>query len=272
MVDKAYASADGHLLIVPERGALRVTTELGRLRCAPGAASWCRNVLFSVAIDGEFARGCWRPTPARLPYRSSAPSAPTASPRRATSRRPSRYEDRECAFQITKFAAASASAATHSVFDVVAWRGTYAPVVYDLERFVPVNAVKCDHPTRRSSRCSRCRRRRACRGRLRRLPERYACAVDTFRPPYFHKNVMSEFMGLIRGAATAGRAIGPAAPSLHGAGVPHGPDAETFAAASTCDVAARHARGRPGLHVRDGARLRAPAYALGGPAPRRGYA
>ncbi|KAH8076531.1 homogentisate 1,2-dioxygenase [Aureococcus anophagefferens] len=244
MVDKAYASADGHLLIVPERGALRVTTELGRLRCAPGSCLVVpRNVLFSVAIDGEFARG-WV-----LETYAGAFTLPELGPIGANGLAEARdfeapvawYEDRECAFQIvTKFRGGfRASAATHSVFDVVAWRGTYAPVVYDLERFVPVNAVKCDHPD--PSIFTVLTVPSATPGvpvaDFVVFPERYACAVDTFRPPYFHKNVMSEFMGLIRGAYDGkGERFGPGCASLHGAGVPHGPDAETFAAASTCDT------------------------------------
>ena len=275
MVDKAYASADGHLLIVPERGALRVTTELGRLRCAPGSCLVVpRNVLFSVAIDGEFARG-WV-----LETYAGAFALPELGPIGSNGLAEARdfeapvawYEDRPCAFQIvTKFRGAfHASAATHSVFDVVAWRGTYAPVVYDLERFVPVNAVKCDHPD--PSIFTVLTVPSATPGvpvaDFVVFPERYACAVDTFRPPYFHKNVMSEFMGLIRGAYDGkGERFGPGCASLHGAGVPHGPDAETFALASTCDTSrpAMLAGGLAFMFETNALLGVAPRYALGGP-------
>jgi len=144
---------------------------------------------------------------------------------------------------VTKFQGALfAAAATHSPFDVVAWRGNYAPYVYDLACFAPVNSVLTEHPD--PSIFTVLTVPSAVPGvpiaDFVIFPQRYLCAIDTFRPPYFHKNVMSEYMGNLRGAydAKAADAFGPGCASLHGVGVPHGPDSETFAKATAADTSA----------------------------------
>ena len=102
------------------------------------------------------------------------------------------------------------------------------------------------------------------------FPPRILAMEHTFRPPWFHRNVASEFMGLIHGVYDA-KAEGfmPGGASLHNCMTGHGPDAETFEKASAADLSqptriTRH----DGVHVRDargdpaharGARVRAAA-------------
>ena len=50
-------------------------------------------------------------------------------------------------------------------------------------------------------------------------------AEGTFRPPWFHRNVMSEYMGLIEGAYDAKEGgFAPGGGSLHNQMNGHGPD------------------------------------------------
>jgi homogentisate 1,2-dioxygenase len=124
----------------------------------------------------------------------------------------------------------------HSPFDIVAWHGNYAPFKYDLRRFNTINTVSFDHPdpsiftvlTVKSGNPG------VALADFVIFPPRWMVAENTFRPPYFHRNCMSEFMGLISGGYDA-KAEGflPGGASLHSAMSAHGPDASTFEKASS---------------------------------------
>ena len=128
----------------------------------------------------------------------------------------------------------------HSPLDVVAWHGNYAPYKYDLARFNSINTVSFDHPdpsiftvlTSASDTPGMANIDVVI------FPPRWLVAEHTFRPPYFHRNLMSEFMGLIHGAYDA-KAEGflPGGASLHNSMSPHGPDAETFGKATSAELA-----------------------------------
>jgi homogentisate 1,2-dioxygenase len=127
----------------------------------------------------------------------------------------------------------------HSPLDVVAWHGNLTPFKYDLSRFAPIGAVAFDHPdpsiyTVLSSDSDTPGMPNA---DFVIFPERWSVAEDTFRPPWYHRNVMSEFMGLIKGVydAKPGGFV-PGGMSLHNSFLPHGPDADAFQAASKSEL------------------------------------
>lgn len=126
----------------------------------------------------------------------------------------------------------------HSAFDVVAWRGNYAPYKYDLSKFVTVNSVSVDHldPSIFTVLTIPSAEPGVAAIDFVIFPPRWMCAERTFRPPYYHRNCMSEFMGLIDGGYDAKVGFVPGGSSLHGIGVPHGPDAATFEAATRADT------------------------------------
>jgi homogentisate 1,2-dioxygenase len=69
------------------------------------------------------------------------------------------------------------------------------------------------------------------------FPERWQVAEHSFRPPWFHMNIMSEFMGLIYGQYDAKpEGFVPGGVSLHNCMLPHGPDSDAFTKASTAKL------------------------------------
>ncbi|HYC37452.1 MAG TPA: homogentisate 1,2-dioxygenase [Usitatibacter sp.] len=228
--------ADGELLVVPQQGALTFATELGRLVVAPGEIAVIpRGIKFRVEIGGDLVRGyaCENyGAPLRLPDLGPIGSNGLASPRDFLAP-VADYEDREAPTQlIAKFAGHLWQAQLeHSPLDVVAWHGNYHPYKYDLARFNAINTVSFDHPdpsiftvlTSPSDTPGMANVDFVI------FPPRWMVAEDTFRPPYFHRNVMSEFMGLIRGEYDAKKeGFVPGACSLHNAMSAHGPDRASY--------------------------------------------
>jgi len=239
-----FYNADGELLVVPQQGALRFATEFGLLEVRPGEVSVLpRGVKFRVEpLDGP-SRGyvCENyGAPLTLPERGPIGANGLANPRDFLSP-VAAYEDREEPSRLTvKWGGAfHVCEIGQSPLDVVAWHGNYAPYKYDLKRFCPVNAVLFDHPD--PSIFTVLTAPTAVPGTANVdfviFPERWMVAEHSFRPPWYHMNVMSEFMGLIEGVydAKPGGFL-PGGMSLHNAMLPHGPDAEAFARASTEDL------------------------------------
>ena len=142
----------------------------------------------------------------------------------------------------------------HSPLDVVAWHGNYAPYKYDLRRFSPVGPILFDHadPSIFTVLTSPSETPGTANIDFVIFPERWAVAENTFRPPWYHMNVMSEFMGLVYGRYDAKpQGFVPGGCSLHNTMLPHGPDVDAFEAASTRRAEAAQARGDAGVHVRD---------------------
>lgn len=238
MEDRFFYSADGEMLIVPQLGALRFYTELGILEVNPGEICVIpRGVKFRVVLADKQARGyiCENyGLPFRLPELGPIGANGLANPR--DFKAPvAAYDDREGEFRITaKFLGRLWSAAIdHSPLDVVAWHGNYAPYKYDLALFNCINTVSFDHPDpsiytvlTSPSNCD-----------FAIFPPRWMVAEHTFRPPWFHRNLMNEFMGLVFGAYDA-KAEGfvPGGASLHNCMAGHGPDAETFERASNAEL------------------------------------
>ncbi len=172
------------------------------------------------------------------------------------------YEDRAGSFElVTKFCGEIfASRLEHSPLDVVAWIGNSAPYRYDLARFNVINSVSFDHPD--PSIFTVLTSASATPGVANVdfviFPPRWAVAEHTFRPPWYHRNMMSEFMGLVRGVYDA-KPVGfvPGGASLHNSMSPHGPEAAVFERASIGATETRTARQHAGDHVRVALRDRA---------------
>ncbi len=240
MTERAFCNADGEMLIVPQQGRLRLVTELGVLETAPGEIALIpRGMRFRADLPDGPSRGyiCENFGAAfRLPELGPIGSNGLANTRDFLTP-VAAYEERDTPHElITKFAGNLWSATmAHSPLDVVAWHGNLTPCKYDLANFMVIGSTSFDHPdpsidtvlTSPSDTVG------TANADFVIFPPRWLVGENTFRPPWYHRNVMSEFMGLIHGVYDA-KAEGfvPGGASLHNAWVAHGPDAETFERAS----------------------------------------
>jgi homogentisate 1,2-dioxygenase len=247
MRDRVFFNADGELLIAPWDGALRLRTELGVLEARPGQIAVIpRGVRFAVDIlDGQ-ARGyvCENYGAAfRLPELGPIGANGLANARDFLAP-VAAFEDHETETEvIQKFQGGLWRVVLPwSPLDVVAWHGNLTPYIYDLARFNTINTVSFDHPdpsifTVLTS-PSEVAGTANCDFVI--FPPRWMVAEHTFRPPWFHRNVMSEFMGLVRGVYDAKAAgFAPGGASLHNSMNGHGPDRESYGAAISAPLAPR---------------------------------
>ncbi len=244
MQGRFFYDADAELVIVPQQGRLHVETELGVLDAAPQEILLIpRGVRFRVALPDGAARGyvCENfGAFLRLPDLGPIGSNGLANARDFLTPHAA-FEDVEGDFElVAKFQGNLWRAAIgHSPLDVVAWHGNYAPAKYDLRRFNTIGSISYDHPdpsiftvlTSPSDTPGTANMDFAI------FPPRWLVAQDTFRPPWFHRNVASEFMGLVHGAYDAkAEGFAPGGASLHNCMSGHGPDAATFEKASAADL------------------------------------
>ncbi|MDF3290397.1 homogentisate 1,2-dioxygenase [Streptomyces silvisoli] len=244
MTDRIFSDADGELLIVPQRGGLLLRTEFGLLRAEPGHIALIpRGVRFRVELLDADARGyvCENyGQPFRLPDLGPIGANGLANARDFLAP-VAAYEDREGPVEVVnKFGGNLWTAAyDHSPLDVVAWHGNYLPYVYDLHRFNVIGSISYDHPDPSifTVLTSPTDTPGLAGVDFVVFAPRWLVGEDTFRPPYFHRNVMSEFMGLVEGAYDA-KAEGfvPGGSSLHNMMSAHGPDRETFDKASAAEL------------------------------------
>jgi len=244
MTDRFFYSADGELLIVPQEGRLDIATELGRLEVGPfEIAVIPRGVRFAVSLPDGTARGyiCENfGALLRLPDLGPIGSNGLANPRDFLTPHAA-YEDREGDFELVAKMNGNLWRADigHSPLDVVAWHGNYAPYKYDLRRFNTIGSISFDHPDPSIFLVLQSQTDTPGVDSLDFVifPPRWLAAEDTFRPPWFHRNVASEFMGLVHGVYDA-KAEGfvPGGASLHNCMSGHGPDADTFEKASHSDT------------------------------------
>lgn len=244
MQGRFFYNADAETLIVPQQGRLHLATELGVVEVEPQEIAVVpRGVRFRVELPDGSARGyvCENfGALLRLPDLGPIGSNGLANPRDFLSPQAA-FEDVEGGFElVAKFQGHLWRADIgHSPLDVVGWHGNYAPYKYDLRRFNAIGSISHDHPdpsiflvlhspsdTPGTSNLD-----------FAIFPPRWLVAQDTFRPPWFHRNIASEFMGLIHGAYDA-KAEGfvPGGSSLHNCMTGHGPDAATFEKASNADL------------------------------------
>lgn len=244
MDTRAFQNSDGEMLIVPQQGDMRIVTELGRMEVSPGHIALIpAGMRFRVEIEGP-VRGyiCENFGAAfRLPDLGPIGANGLANPRDFETPI-AWFEDRDEDFEIVQKFNGKLWTTTidHSPFDVVAWHGNSAPCRYDLSRFNTMNTVSFDHPdpsiftvltspsdTPGTANCD-----------FVIFPPRWMVGEDTFRPPWFHRNVMSEFMGLIHGVydAKEGGGFVPGGASLHNQFNGHGPDANSTRKAMEADL------------------------------------
>jgi homogentisate 1,2-dioxygenase len=240
MSDHFFYDADGELLIVPQQGALVFRTEFGVIEAGPGEIVVIpRGVKFQTRLRDSAARGyvCENyGAPFTLPNRGVIGANGLANSRDFLTPVAAFEDDEHRARLSVKWGGRFyACELDHSPLDVVAWHGNYAPYKYDLRRFSPVGALLFDHPDPSIFCVLTSPSTQPGVGDIdfAIFPERWQVAEDTFRPPWFHLNVMSEFMGLIFGAYDAKPGgFAPGGVSLHNAMLPHGPDADAVAAAT----------------------------------------
>lgn len=244
MQDRFFYDADGELLVVPQQGRLRLDTELGRLAIEPlEVAVIPRGIRFRVELLDGAARGYVLENfgaPLTLPERGPIGANGLANTRDFLAP-VAAYEDVDGDFTlIAKFTGGFWQCRIgHSPLDVVAWHGNYYPYKYDLRRFSPIGSIRFDHPDPSISTVltSASDTPGTANVDFAIFPPRILVMEDTFRPPWFHRNTASEFMGLIQGIYD-GKAQGFVAGgcSLHNCMSGHGPDADTFEQASQADT------------------------------------
>jgi homogentisate 1,2-dioxygenase len=245
MTNRFFYSADGEWLLVPQQGTLTIDTELGRIEVEPQEIVVIpRGLRFRVsARDAATARGyiCENfGAPFRLPDLGPIGSNGLANPR--DFQIPvAAYEDLDMSCElVAKFLGKLWSAEMdHSPLDVVAWHGNNVPYKYDLRRFNTIGSISYDHPDPSIFLVLHSPSDTAGTSNIDFVvfPPRWLAAQNTFRPPWFHRNVANEFMGLIHGVYDA-KSTGfvPGGSSLHNCMSAHGPDAATFAKASASDT------------------------------------
>jgi homogentisate 1,2-dioxygenase len=244
MTERFFYNADGEMLIVPEKGALRLLTECGVIEASAGEiAVLPRGLKFRVELPDGAARGyvCENyGTIFRLPELGAIGANGLANSR--DFQVPvAWFEDCEGAFeQICKFGGNLwACEIGFSPLNVVAWHGNYVPYKYDLRRFNTIGSISFDHPdpsiftvlTSVSHEVGVAN----CDFVI--FPDRWLVAENTFRPPWYHRNFMSEYMGLVYGQYDAKEeGFVPGGGSLHNQFSAHGPDADAFQKASNAEL------------------------------------
>jgi homogentisate 1,2-dioxygenase len=249
MARRAFVNADGELLIVPQQGRLLITTEMGVLEVKPGEIALLpRGVVFKVALpDSDAGAGPSRGyvcenygAQFRLPELGPIGSNGLANARDFQAP-VAAFETEAGGYELVKKSSGRLWRAPmkQSPFNVVAWHGNLAPVKYDTAHFMTIGSISFDHPdpsiftvltspsdTPGTANCD-----------FVIFPPRWLVMEDTFRPPWYHRNLMSEFMGLVYGEYDAKPGgFKPGGASLHNAMVPHGPDEEAFEKASGAEL------------------------------------
>jgi len=239
-----FTDADGELLFVPQAGRLELLTELGRIMVEPGQIALIpRGVRFRALLPDGTAKGyvCENHGSLfRLPDLGPIGANGLANPRDFETP-VAWFEDRDDTMQVIQKFMGSLWTTTldHSPLDVVAWHGNLAPWRYDLARFNTINTVSFDHPD--PSIFTLLTSPSDVPGRANAdfviFPPRWMVAEGTFRPPWFHRNIMSEAMGLITGAYDAkAEGFAPGGISLHNLMAGHGPDLASWQGASAADL------------------------------------
>ncbi len=244
-MEHVFWNADGEFLIVPQLGRLDIATELGRLAVAPGEiAVLPRGIRFRVALADGVARGyiCENHGAAlRLPDLGPIGANGLANPRDFLYP-VAWYEDRDEPTELVQKYMGRLWATTldHSPLDVVAWHGSLAPCKYDLARFMVIGTISYDHPDPSifTVLTSPTDTPGAANMDFAVFAPRWLVAENTFRPPWFHRNIMNECMGLVHGAYDAKEGgFLPGGLSLHGIHSAHGPDAASTERAMAADLA-----------------------------------
>jgi homogentisate 1,2-dioxygenase len=281
MRDEYFYNADGEMLIVPQQGSLRFATEFGIIDFGPGEICVLpRGVKVRVELTGGPARGyvCENYGGAfRLPERGPIGANCLANPRDFLTPIAA-FEDSDAPSLLTvKWGGALWTAEiAHSPLDVVAWHGNYAPYKYDLRNFSPVGPVLFDHadPSIFTVLTSPSETPGTANIDFVLFSDRWLVGENTFRPPWYHMNVMSEFMGLVYGVydAKTGGGFSPGGISLHNTMLPHGPDKDAFERASNAELKPHRIENTLAFMFETRFPQRVTAFAAGHPALQADYA
>jgi homogentisate 1,2-dioxygenase len=279
MRDEYFYNADGEMLFVPQHGEVRFWTEFGIIDAAPGEIIVIpRGVKLRVELPGGPARGyvCENYGGAfTLPERGPIGANCLANPRDFLTP-VAAYEDRDApSLLYVKWGGSLWRAELdHSPLDVVAWHGNYAPYKYDLRRFSPVGPVLFDHadPSIFTVLTSPSETQGTANVDFVCFPDRWMVAENTFRPPWYHMNCMSEFMGLVYGQYDAKpQGFVPGGFSLHNTMLPHGPDVDAFEGASNAELKPHKLEGTMAFMFETRFPQRVTAYAAAAPELQRAY-
>ena len=236
MQDRFFSDNDGELLFVPYLGELLIFTELGKLSIVPGQIAVIpRGIKFQIELISSVACGylCENlAAPLTLPQLGPIGANGLANPRhflypKAAFEEKSNQTTLICKYQNHLWSAES----NHSPLNVVAWHGNYSPYCYDLSLFNTINSVSFDHPDPSifTVLTSESTLPGVANLDFVIFPSRWLVAEHTFRPPYFHRNIMSELMGLIKGEYDAKKeGFEPGGISIHNCMTAHGPDYDTY--------------------------------------------
>ena len=250
MGQRALVNADGELLIVPQQGDLRIVTELGLLDVKPGEIALIpRGLVFKIDLADDAAEHGARGyvcenygAQFRLPELGPIGSNGLANARDFQAPVAAAESEDAGSYELIKKHGGALWRAhlPQTPFNVVAWHGNLAPIKYDTANFMTIGSISFDHPdpsiftvltspsdTPGTANCD-----------FVIFPPRWLVMEDTFRPPWYHRNLMSEFMGLVHGEYDAKpQGFKPGGASLHNCMVPHGPDEEAFDKASNASLA-----------------------------------
>ncbi len=279
MASRVFQDNDGELLFIPQRGEIALFTEFGRLAVAPGEIALVpRGAKFRVELAGGPASGYLAENygaPFRLPELGPIGANGLASPRDFLAP-VAAFEDVDAPGEIVVKAGGHLWSARldHSPLDVVAWHGTSCPAKYELARFNTMNTVSFDHPDPSifTVLTSPSDTPGTANADFVIFPPRWMVAEDTFRPPYFHRNAMSEFMGLVKGAYDAKQGgFVPGGASLHNVMTAHGPDLASHRAASAARLEPKRIEATLAFMVESRHPFEPTAFALATPALDRAY-
>ena len=244
MQDRYFVDSDGELLLVPELGAIILHTELGPMRVSPGEIAVVpRGIRFKVELTDVVARGyVCENFGANFVLPERGPIGANGLANERDFRIPhAAFEERNHRVQVVNKFGGNLWAADydHSPLDVVAWHGNYAPYKYDTASYMVIGTISFDHPDPSifTVLTSPTDTQGLANVDFVIFPPRWLVGENTFRPPWFHRNIMSEYMGLVTGTYDA-KAEGfvPGGASLHNTYTSHGPDADTHARASTAEL------------------------------------
>ncbi|MGH3249441.1 MAG: homogentisate 1,2-dioxygenase [Trebonia sp.] len=244
MRDRYLVDSDGELLFVPELGAVVLHTELGPLHVRPGEIAVVpRGIRFKVELADAFARGFLCENLGAnftLPERGPIGANGLANERDFLIPHAA-FEERNHTVQVVNKFGGNLWAADydHSPLDVVAWHGNYAPYKYDTANYMVIGTISYDHPDPSiyTVLTSPTDTPGLANVDFVIFPPRWLVGEDTFRPPWFHRNIMSEYMGLVTGTYDAkAEGFTPGGGSLHNTFASHGPDVDTYAKASAADL------------------------------------
>jgi homogentisate 1,2-dioxygenase len=237
-------NSDGEFLFVPQIGGIEILTEMGRLEVSPSEVAVVpRGVKFQVNPLSKSCRGYIAEnygSPLRLPYLGPIGANGLAQPRDFQAPKAQFHEEEGVFELLCKFDGTFwKTKLNHNPLDVVAWHGNYYPYRYDLKKFNTINTVSFDHPDPSIFTVLTSPSEIPGTANLDFVifPPRWMVAEKTFRPPYYHRNIMSEFMGLIHGVYDAKETgFVPGGSSLHNCMASHGPDTEALIKGTDADL------------------------------------